>query len=79
MGGKKQLGHKWQWRRAVILIEAKLRYWDAKVRPDGKPSKEAGKRAGFDGGRLQRDGPNRRSGEPRLRLVPGDPSAHSSK
>jgi hypothetical protein len=31
MGGKKSLGHKWQWRRAVILIEAKLRYWDAKV------------------------------------------------
>lgn len=31
MGGKKQLGHKWQWRRAVILIEAKLRYWDAKT------------------------------------------------
>jgi hypothetical protein len=31
LGGKKQLGHKWQWRRAVILIEAKLRYWDAKT------------------------------------------------
>ena len=31
MGGKKTLGHKWQWRRAVILIEAKLRYWDAKT------------------------------------------------
>lgn len=39
MGGKKQLGHKWQWRRAVILIEAKLRYWDAKVRRRRKREK----------------------------------------
>lgn len=31
MGGKKSLGHKWQWRKVVILIEAKLRYWDAKT------------------------------------------------
>lgn len=40
MGGKKTLGHKWQWRRAVILIEAKLRYWDAKVRRALKGEKE---------------------------------------